>query len=376
LNRGMLNPFMSLDTALRAVPFPTLYSQCSGPASNAIAGRARFLDACQCKPVDRPPVWLMRQAGRSLPEYRALKEGRTFLELVRTPELAAKATLQPVERFGFDAAILFSDILIVPDAMGQPYNFCEGGGVQMDYPIRTAADIARLEGNCIAERLGYVSQSLGLVKSSLDASTALLGFAGSPWTLANYMVEGSSARDFTLARALLFEDPRLFGSLMEKITRAVIQTLKLQIAAGVDAIQIFDSCGGLLPASHFEEGSARWLRKVVEAVHRDVPVIVFSKGAHGCWSTLANTGAAVIGLDWTVDIARIASILPRHIAVQGNLDPVLLTTSPKIVASETLRILRSMRSRPGYIFNLGHGVPPSASTECIQALVDTVQTFL
>jgi len=166
---------------------------------------------------------------------------------------------------------------------------------------------------------------------------------------------------------------------MEKITHAVIETLKLQIAAGVEAVQIFDSCGGLLSAWNFEQGSGRWLRKVVEAVHAihtDIPVIVFSKGTHSCWSTLANTGANVIGLDWTVDMSRVASILPRHIAVQGNLDPVLLTTRPDLVAAETLRQLRAMKDRPGYIFNLGHGVPPSAKMECIEALVATVNAFV
>jgi uroporphyrinogen decarboxylase len=193
------------------------------------------------------------------------------------------------------------------------------------------------------------------------------------------MVEGSSAGESIRARALMHEEPRLFGALMEKITHAVIETLKVQIAAGVDAVQIFDSCGGLLAASHFEQGSGRWLRRVVEAVHgldREVPVILYSKGTHGNWSTLANTGANAIGLDWTVEMSRVASILPKHIAVQGNLEPVLLTTRPELVAAETLRLLRSMGKRSGYIFNLGHGVPPSAKTECIEALVATVKSYV
>lgn len=317
----------------------------------------------------------MRQAGRCLPEYRALKEKHSFVEMVRTPELAAEITLQPIDRFDFDAAILFSDILVVPEAMGQGYSFRETGGVEMEFPIRSSSDIARLDANRVSERLCYVVDALTLVARRVTGRTALLGFAGSPWTLANYMIEGSSGREWTRARALLHEDPLLFGTLMEKITQAVIEVLKLQIAAGIDAIQIFDSSGGVLSPSDFEQGSARWLRKVIEAIHREVPVIVFSKGAH-CWSTLANTGANAIGLDWTVDMARIASILPRHIAVQGNLDPALLTTHPSVVVAETLRLLSSMRERPGYIFNLGHGVPPSAKIECIQALVDTVKTFV
>ena len=259
--------------------------------------------------------------------------------------------------------------------MGQSYSFREGGGVEMEFAVRSSSDIARLDATRVSECLSYVSEALALVAPRVAGRAALLGFAGSPWTLANYMIEGSSVREWTRARALLHEDPRLFGALMEKITHAVIETLKLQIAAGVDAVQIFDSNGGLLSASHFEEGSARWMRKVIEALDQKVPVIVFSKGAHGSWSTLANTGASAIGLDWTVDMARVASILPRHIAVQGNLDPVLLATRPEIVAAETLRLLGSMKNRPGHIFNLGHGVPPSAKTECIEALVDTVKAF-
>ena len=365
---------MSSDIALGAKSFPTLYSQ-PAPARPLLTSRDRFLDACRCKKVDRPPVWLMRQAGRALPEYRALKEGRTFVQLVRTPELAAEVTLQPIERFGFDAAILFSDILIVPEAMGQPYSFRESGGVEMDFAVRSSTDIARLDANSVAERLGYVSQALALIKPRLAGRAALLGFAGSPWTLANYMIEGGSGRESTRARALLYENPALFNTLMEKITHAVVAVLKLQIAAGADAVQLFDSFGGLLPASHFEAGSARWMRQIIESIPREVPVIVFSKGTHGCWSTLTNTGASAIGVDWTVEMARVASILPRHVAIQGNLDPVLLTTRPELVEAEALRLLLSMRDRPGFIFNLGHGVPPSAKTECIQALVETVKAF-
>jgi len=345
------------------------------PAPRRLSNRQRFLAACACEPLDRPPVWLMRQAGRALPEYRKLKEGRTFVELVRTPELAAEVTLQPIERFGFDAAILFSDILIVPEAMGQAYTFRESGGVEMDFSTHTSTDIARLDASNVAERLSYVADALALVRPRLAGNTALLGFAGSPWTLANYMIEGGSVREWNRARAMMYEQPLAFAALMEKITQAVIETLRLQIDAGVDAVQIFDSCGGVLPASQFEAGSGRWIREVIDALGRKVPVILFSKGTHGCWSTLANTGASAISLDWTVELSRVASILPKEIAVQGNLDPVLLTTRPDIVERETLGLLRSMRGRPGHIFNLGHGVLPTARLECIQALVDTVKSF-
>lgn len=354
-------------------PFPTLYAR--GVPAPAVTGRSRFLAACSCKEVDRPPVWLMRQAGRALPEYRALKEGRSFVDLVRTPELAAQVTLQPIERFGFDAAIIFSDILVVPEAMGQPYTFREAGGVEMAFPIQTAADLARLDSRPAAGRLAYLAEAMRLVRGRLESRTALIGFAGSPWTLANYMIEGASVREWTRARAMLHEEPALFAALMEKITEAVIGALRLQISAGADAIQIFDSNGGSLAAGDFERGSARWLRKVIDGIRGTVPIIIFSKGAHAAWSTLAQSGANVIGLDWTVDMQRVAAILPRTVGVQGNLDPVLLTTRPAIVASETMRLLRSMTGRPGHIFNLGHGVPPNAKLECIQALVETVQAF-
>ena len=338
-----------------------------------MTGKQRLLRACRCLPVDRPPVWLMRQAGRALPEYRKLKEGKSFLELVKTPELAAAVTLQPIRRFGFDAAILFSDILVIPEALGQPYRFRETGGIEMNFAIRSAEDLARLDTAAVTERLSYVADALAAIKRKIDDDTALLGFAGSPWTLANYMIDGGSGGDGAGVRALLYTNPGLFGSLMEKLTVAVIDYLKLQIASGVDAVQIFDSCGGLLAGNAFEEGSARWMREIISAFEGRVPVIVFSKGAHGDWPALVNTGANVLGLDWTLNLERTAAVLPANVAVQGNLDPALLATEPGIVARETGRLLEAMAGRPGYIFNLGHGVPPNATLECIQALVDTVR---
>jgi len=340
-----------------------------------VTGRQRLLRACHCLQVDRPPVWLMRQAGRALPEYRKLKETTTFLNLVKTPELAAEVTLQPIRRFGFDAAILFSDILVIPEALGQPYKFRETGGVEMEFAVRSAQDLARLDASQISEGLSYVADALKIIRQKIDPGTGLLGFAGSPWTLANYMIEGGSGREGVAARLLFHTDPVLFGSLMEKLTFAVIEFLKLQIASGVDAVQIFDSCGGLLAGNSFEEGSARWMREIIKALGNKVPVIVFSKGTHGDWPALVNTGANVLGLDWTLNIQRAAMALPANVAVQGNLDPLLLTSRPDIVARETTRLLKSMANRTGYIFNLGHGVPPDSKLECMEALVDTVKEF-
>lgn len=337
--------------------------------------RERFLAACHCDPVDRPPAWLMRQAGRSLPEYLAIKEKHSFTEIVQTPELAAQVTLQPVTRFGFDAAVLFSDILVVPEAMGQPYHFREDGGVQMEFPVRSADDIRRLDHRRVAERLRYVAEALALVKPSLDGRAALLGFAGSPWTLANFMIAGSSGSGFTLPRALYYSQPRLFELLMEKLTLAVTEFLRMQIDAGADAVQIFDSLGGELASDAFEDASGRWIRQIIEALDGRAPVILFSKGTHGNWDLLAGMGAAILSIDWTQSLAKVRAVLPREVGVQGNLDPVLLTTTPEIVTAETTRILREMAGVRGYIFNLGHGVPPTAKLGCLEALAETVRNF-
>ncbi len=338
--------------------------------------RSRFLAACRCLPVDRAPVWLMRQAGRALPEYRALKEKHPFIELVRTPELAAEVTLQPIRRFDFDAAVLFSDILVVPEAMGQPYHFREkGGGIEMEFAVKSAEDIRRLDARNAIERLQYVAEALALIKPALGDRTALLGFAGSPWTLARYMVEGSSFGDADRAKALFYSEPLLFGELMEKLTAVVAAFLKLQIAAGAEAVQIFDSHGDLLADNAYEAASGRWIREIIAALGGTVPVIVFSKGALGRLPDLVSTGANVLSVDWTQSLAATRRLLPANVGVQGNLDPFLLTTTPELVRSETTRILRDMKGLTGHVFNLGHGVTPSAKLDCIQALVDTVRSF-
>jgi uroporphyrinogen decarboxylase len=315
----------------------------------------------------------MRQAGRALPEYRALKEKHSFLELVQTPELAAEVTLQPVRRFGFDAAILFSDILVISEGLGQPYQFREGGGIAMEFLINSTAEVDRLEVGQVNDRLQYVARALPMIKEELSGRTALIGFAGSPWTLANFMIEGGGVKEYSKAKALFYSDPKLFGRLMEKLTRAVAGFLQLQIDAGVDAVQIFDSLGGVLSEGCFEAASAKWMKEIVNSLQGQVPVIIFSKGVHGNRQELVATGAQILGVDWNIRLAEVASALPANVGVQGNLDPFLLATSPEIVTAETARILREMRGRPGHIFNLGHGVPPNAKLECIGSLVETVQ---
>ena len=340
-----------------------------------MTNRQRFLDACHCRAVDRPPVWLMRQAGRALPEYRELKTKHDFLELVRTPALAAEVTLQPVRRFDFDAAILFSDILVAAEGLGQGYQFRDGGGIQMDFPLRDKSDISRLDVAALPERLDYIPAALKLLKKSLDGKTALIGFAGSPWTLANFMLEGGSAREFTRARKLFREQPETFSLLMKKLVATVIKLLQMQIAAGADALQIFDSLGGLLAPDEFTGASARWIKQIISALGGGVPVIVFAKDVHKNWDTLADTGANVFGIDAGIRLADVRKILPASVGVQGNLEPSLLTTTPSLVASETNRILEEMRGVRGHIFNLGHGVPPDAKLENISALVEKVKDF-
>jgi uroporphyrinogen decarboxylase len=337
--------------------------------------RQRFLDACHCRPVGRPPVWLMRQAGRALPEYRALKEKYSFLELVQTPELATEVTLQPIRRFDFDAAILFSDILVVAEGLGQRYEFRERGGIQMEFLLKTAADVDRLEVGAVADRLQYVARALPQIKSGLGGRTALIGFAGSPWTLANFMIEGGGVKEYTKAKALFYSDPRLFSRLLEKLTAAVSRFLQLQIDAGVDAVQVFDSLGGVLSDGSYSPASAIWIEQIVASLKGRVPVIVFAKGTHGNWAELAGTGAQVLGVDWNINLADVAARLPRHVGVQGNLDPFLLATTPEAVRTETQRILREMRGRAGHVFNLGHGVPPHAKLENILSLVETVRAY-
>jgi uroporphyrinogen decarboxylase len=364
-------------------------------AKNILTARERFLAAARCQPVDRPPVWLMRQAGRALPEYRKLKEKYSFLQLVQTPELAAEVTLQPVRRFGFDAAILFSDILVIPEAMGQPYHFRETGGIEMDFKISSAADIEKLSVAQVCEKLNYVAAALKILRKELGEQTALIGFSGSPWTLATFMMEGGSAEKFTKAKALFDSDKKTFFALMEKLTAAITAYLQMQIAAGADALQIFDSHGGHLPAADFQEASGRWMKEIIAAIgtpsirsasfsqqsHRaepmlGVPITVFSLGTHGNWDDLAATGANVIGIDWKFSLAKARKILPENIGIQGNLNPALLAeATPEKIVAETNRLLAEMRGRDGYIFNLGHGVPPTAKLENITALVETVKNF-
>ena len=342
-----------------------------------MTSRERFLSAIACQPLDRPPLWVMRQAGRYLPEYRALKAGSSFLHMVKTPALAAEVTLQPLRRFpGIDAAILFSDILVIPEALGQAYAFRDTGGIEMAYRLETRAQIDALApAAAIPERLSYVADTLALLKKELAGQKMLLGFGGSPWTLATYMVEGGSSDDFERVKLLFYTDRATFDALLEKITAAVITYFQMQIAAGADAIQIFDSWGGIIAGPDYEAASLKWIRKIVAALPSDFPVILYAKGTAPHLVDQAFSGVKAISVDWTNDLAIVRRTLPANVAVQGNLDPVLMQTTPAIVRRETTRLLESMRGTTGHILNLGHGITPQAKLECMQALVDTVTTW-
>ena len=341
-----------------------------------MTSRERFLAACACQTLERPPLWIMRQAGRYLPEYRALKAKSSFLEMVRTPALAAEVTLQPLKRFGLDAAILFSDILVIPEALGQGYRFREEGGIGMDYRLETRAQIDALAAaDAVLEKLDYVAQALALLKTELAGSKALLGFGGSPWTLATYMVEGGSSDAFERVKLLFYTDRRMFDALLEKLTAALITYFQMQIRAGADAIQIFDSWGGIIAGADYEAASLKWIRQIIAALPRGFPVILYAKGTAPHLTDQAFSGATVLSVDWTSELSIVRRVLPANVAVQGNLDPVLLNTTPEIVRHETRRLLESMRGTSGHIFNLGHGILPQAKIECMEALVDGVVTF-
>ncbi len=314
----------------------------------------------------------MRQAGRYLPEYRSLKQRYDFLTLVQTPELATEVTLQPMQRFPLDAAIIFSDILVIPEALGQGYHFRESGGIAMNYALDAPEKIAALNSSGIEDRLGYVGEALEMTRKELGTSRALLGFCGSPWTLATYMVEGGSSKDFSKIKYLALREPKQFEQLMQKISEACIDYLKMQIKAGVDAVQIFDSWAALCPHSHYQKWSLKWIQDIINALDSEVPVILYAKGMGHHAAQLAATGAKALSLDWTLPLSKIHATLDAPIALQGNLDPAILTTTPELTRQEAVTILKETAHFPGHIFNLGHGMLPHAKIECVEALLDSV----
>jgi uroporphyrinogen decarboxylase len=318
----------------------------------------------------------MRQAGRYLPEYRELKAKHGFLTLVRTPELAVEVSLQPVRRFALDAAILFSDILVIPEALGLGYTFRDEGGIAMEGRIAGRADVDALApGEAVPEKLSYVAKALTLLKTELAGTRAVLGFGGSPWTLATYMVEGGSSSDFGRVKSLFYDERATFDLLLGKLTRALVAYFKMQIAAGADALQIFDTWGGVVAGTDYEAASLRWIRMIISEMPEGFPIIIYGKGTGAHLMDQAFTGVRVLSVDGSIDLAGARRSLPGNVAVQGNLDPAILNTTPETVRRETLRLLESMRESRGHIFNLGHGILPQARIDCVEALVAAVTAW-
>lgn len=336
----------------------------------------RLLQALAQEPLDRPPVWLMRQAGRYLPEYRLLRsQAGSFMALCKNPALACEVTLQPLARFDLDAAIIFSDILTIPDAMGLGLSFVENEGPQFERPIRTEQDIDRLP---ILESgdLAYVMQAITATKTALKGRVPLIGFSGSPWTVATYMVEGHSTRHFAIIKKMLYTAPPLLHRLLDKVTNSTIAYLKGQIMAGADALMIFDTWGGVLSHPAYRQFSLAYMHKMVTALridHPTIPVTLFTKGG-GLWlEDMAATGCQAIGLDWSVDLSNARNRVGSMVALQGNLDPLILLAGPEATKQETMRLLTECDSFPGHIFNLGHGLVPETPLESVQALIETIQ---
>jgi uroporphyrinogen decarboxylase len=338
----------------------------------------RFLRALNRESVDVTPVWMMRQAGRYLPEYRATREmAGDFLSLCKNTELACEVTLQPLERFPLDAAILFSDILTIPDAMGLGLYFETGEGPRFRKQVRTAADVEALPIVETASDLSYVTDAVRTIRRELNGRVPLIGFSGSPWTLATYMVEGGSSKDFRRAKAMAFDTPEIMHQLLDKLAESVIDYLNAQIKAGAQAVQIFDTWGGALSHAAYHEFSLAYMHKIVKGLIREnegrkVPVILFTKNGGQWLESIAATGCDAAGLDWTTDIGSARQRVGQQIALQGNMDPTMLYASPNAIRAEVGRILESFGTGNGHVFNLGHGITPDVKPEHAGVFIEAV----
>lgn len=327
------------------------------------------------EPTDRYPVWLMRQAGRILPEYRAVRAKLSgFKELVETPERAAEVTIQPVDLLDVDAAIIFSDILVIPDAMGLPYQMIEKKGPWFEKTIRNVEDVKLVSDDIdVADKLSYVFEAIKLTKKELAGRVPLIGFCGAPWTLFCYMTEGEGSKTFSKAKRLLFADPEMAHQLLDKITTVTIQYLKGQISAGVDIIQVFDSWSGVLGPKEYSEFGMKYVRRICDAIN-EVPVTVFAKGAYYAREDLASLNCQTIGLDWNMDIAESRKLIGNEKTLQGNLDPCVLYADYKTIEKKTKNMLNSFGNQR-HIANLGHGVYPDTDPEKVKCFIETVKGF-
>jgi uroporphyrinogen decarboxylase len=334
-----------------------------------------FLHACKREPTERTPVWMMRQAGRYLPEYRAIRAKVDFLTLCKTPELASEVSIQPVDIIGVDACIIFSDILIVPEAMGMKL-FIEDdkGGPRFENPIRSKSDIDKLREPDPNHELKYVMDAIRLTRKKLDGRVPLIGFAGSPWTLAAYLVEGKGSKNFRAIRELIYSHPKDVHILLDKLARTVAAYLSAKIEAGVQAVQIFDTWGGILPPDEFREFSLRYIDQVLKMLKRNgVPTIIFCRDCNHSLEAIADTGCDVVGLDWSIDIEKARMMIGSYAALQGNLDPAVLYAPPERIREGVKKILDKYGKGSGHIFNLGHGILPDTPVEHVKAFVQAVK---
>jgi uroporphyrinogen decarboxylase len=334
----------------------------------------RFLRACRREPVDCTPVWIMRQAGRYLPEYREVRSKADFLTVCRTPELAAEVTMQPLRRFALDAAILFSDIMVPLDAFDIAMTF--EPGPKIADPIRTRAQVDQLQARPIAEAVPFVADTIRLLRRELDGRTPLIGFCGAPFTIAAYLVQGEGKEGFGAIKRMMYREPATLQALLEKLTVVMADYLRLQIDAGAQAIQIFDSWAGILDETAYREFALPSVRQLIAAVQqRGVPAIYFLNGAPHLIETAVAERPDVLGVCWRQSLASIAARIPDQIALQGNLDPHVLFADPVVVFDRATAILRSMANRPGHIMNLGHGILPETPIVSVEALIDAVHSF-
>ena len=341
----------------------------------------RFLRALLKQPVDRTPVWMMRQAGRYLPEYRATrKQAGSFMDLCQNPEFACEVTMQPLRRYDFDAAILFSDILTIPDAFGQGLYFEEGEGPRFKKVIRSPADVEALPDVAIKEELAYVYAAVARIRQELAGRVPLIGFSGSPWTLATYMIEGGGSKDFRIAKQFLYNHPEAMHMLLQRLADAVIEYLNAQIEAGAQVVQIFDTWGGILTPSAYQDFSLNYMRKIVQGLIKEsdgstVPVILFTKNGGHWLEAIADSGCHGVGLDWTIGIDEARARVGKKVALQGNMDPCILYAEPKVIRAEVKRILEAFGSGSGHVFNLGHGITPGVDPDHVAVFVDAVHEF-
>ncbi|MBS3944324.1 MAG: uroporphyrinogen decarboxylase [Melioribacter sp.] len=333
-----------------------------------------FIKACKREPIERTPIWVMRQAGRYLPEYRAVRDKYDFITMCKTPELAAEVTIQPIDLIGVDAAIIFSDILVIPEAMGMKLEMIESKGPKLYNPIRNVDHVNSLKSVDPYRELKYVLDAVSLTKKQLNGRVPLIGFAGAPWTLMTYMVEGSGSKNFSEIKKFIYNQPDAAHKLLDLLADIVANYLSAKIESGANAVQIFDTWGGILSPDDFAQFSLQYITKVISKIKRSSePVIVFAKGVHYKLDDLASCGADVIGLDWTMNLKNVRNMIGSNVALQGNLDPTILYSPKEKILNEALKVLESFGKGNGHIFNLGHGILPDVNPDHLKYLVEVVK---